>query len=225
MRTILDRAWGPVALAVGLAIAFLPVVAGALMVTGAPDYEPLPQLSFRDVFVLAAVSSLAAAIIGGAIGGALIRRHRVVGPLAATILSWMTAVTLVPLVASVIGIHYQAVVFCLDSCQVIIDSALPSSGFSAALQSAVFGIQTVIPIGVFLLFTWGANRAARQGSNGGAAALAVLAFASLNWMGFLVGGATMTLPFVVLSIGVVIWASVLHATAAQPAGPELRPAG
>jgi hypothetical protein len=203
--------------AVGLAVVSVPIVAVALMSTSAPDYHPLPERQFGDTLILAAVASVGAAIVGGGVGGLLLPTHRTLGPLVAMALAWTTAVALVPWAASATGIGYQAVVFCLDSCDILIDSARPVSGINAIGTSLQFGVMTVVPDLVLLACIWAADRLNRGGSPGGAAVMVALGFAALNWIAFLFGGATMFIPFVTLAIGVVIWASVLRVPAVSPA--------
>jgi hypothetical protein len=214
---------GPVLLALGLAILSIPIVAGALMNTGAPGYYELPDPAFGDVLVLAAVACLASAGLAGVIGGAVLRQHRVLGPLVAIGLAWPIAVTLVPLVANALGIHYQAVVFCLDSCSVEIDSAKPFSGIAAVAGTIQMGVMTIVPDIILLAALWAADRAARGGSNGAAAALVVLGFGALDWPAFACGGATGLLPFAILAIGVTLWASMLKVRATAQSPAQVRP--
>lgn len=220
-RTIESRRWsadlisrrGPIVVAVGLAVLSIPVVTIALLL--APEAAPrlnVTRLALGEAVALAAIATISAAVVGGAIGGFVIRSRRSLGVLAAIALAWPVGVAVVPIAASALGIRFQAVEFCIDGCNPMIRSDVPLSGAQAYFQSAVVSAATVVPLLGVLLLRPVARALDRRGAFTMASIVIVAAYATLNWV-IVSGGVVAFLPFVALAIGVVLWSRLIEARA------------
>jgi hypothetical protein len=99
--------------------------------------EPLHGL------VLATVTTLVAAVVGGLAGGLAWRRGPIWGGVAALAGAWATAITVLPLVAAGLGVHLRTGIICLFGCQASLRDDQPFGG-PAAYAEFVLGTAVLV---------------------------------------------------------------------------------
>ena len=135
--------------------------------------------------------------------------------------AWPTAIAMLPITASAIGIRLQAAIGCFDVCTVGITSAEPLSGFGAYLGSAILAsLLFLLPPGAFLVALLVARWLGRHHKVGAASGLVVVGYAVLHFVSIFYGGA---IPFACLALGVVTWAALLHERVGRLAGRGVSP--
>lgn len=140
---------GPTSVALLLALVSLPLVALTLPVvvpppdpsTLAPAAPPLDPSRW-----LAAIGSVVAgALVGGSVGGWLVRRNGVVGTLAAIVLAWHVGLFALPVLPAASGLEFRAGSYCVDFCHIAIEGGATSA------------IEIYLPLGWFFapIVGWG----------------------------------------------------------------------
>jgi hypothetical protein len=115
----LARRGGPVLLALALGLLSVPFVA-VLLIQPLPDYQQqiveAPSLSWLDAVRLALVSAMSASVVGGFLGGAVIRSRLVAGTLVAIGIAWPVGIGMLSITASTLGIGLRLAIVCSDTC-------------------------------------------------------------------------------------------------------------
>ena len=148
VRRTLTHWSGPTVLAVLLALLSLPLVAISLNAVQAPPWvdamncrgglidsqEPCiyVRLPLADLgrWTGAAGAVLAAALVAGAIGGLIVRRHAKIGGLLTVLLAWEVAIAAIPLLPAMF--HLDVAFAHAEGWGPLIRSTGPTSGLSAA---------------------------------------------------------------------------------------------
>ena len=221
--------WGPVLLALAFGLLSVPLVAASL-VQPLPGWEQrivhAPQVGWPQALLLALVSAVTASVVGGSLGGQLVRSRPVAAALVAIGTAWPIGIGMLSITAAASGIGLRIGVMCIDTCTPEITSADPLSGFAAYPQSLRGAAVFVVPLVVFsilMVVAWWLGRRRRFLAG---IVLTVVAYAVLHVWSVLLGG---FIAFVCIAIGVVIWAAVLSRPRKdaeikrQPSGPAIPP--
>ena len=202
IRRLLDARFGPLALALVLALASTPIAAiGIIVSTMSPDiqYYPLPPLDVDLALAMALLAVVTGGLAGGAIAGARVRRHPVGGLFLAGLIAWPAAVATLPLVSGLLGRPFAAVLICVDSCSPLIKGSALESGLTSYLGSLFLGVFGPLEVGVVLaLAAW---VAVDRGHRRSAAVLGLGAVVSFN----LVSMAAAVPAAVALVGGTILW--------------------
>jgi hypothetical protein len=129
----------PLLLAVGLAVPSVPFVAATLQLYDPPITFDSASIDWQDPrrVLPAAILVLSAAVVGGTVGGLVVRRHALIGGAAAFLVALLTAIAMVPFT----GVTYGKL--CIDSCGPLLDDELRFAGL------ALFGLAPAIePVSV-----------------------------------------------------------------------------
>jgi hypothetical protein len=137
-QRMLAQPAGPTVLALLLAALSLPIVSLSLDAVSAPRdvYLSTPiYLAPTDPgrWLSAAGSVFSAALVAGAIGGLLVRRHARVGAILTFLLAWEIALIALPVVPALLHLDIGFAYVCLDSCGVAIESSDPTNGLRLAV--------------------------------------------------------------------------------------------
>lgn len=209
---ILRSPVGPVALALGLALASIPFVAASFMALWSGQWAlwgpDAVALGWRDAFVLAVGSALTAALVAGSLGGIVVRRRPRLAALAAVGLSWPIGVAMLSITAGLTGMDLGiGKGWCETSCDVLITSE-PASAIRQYASSVVLGGVTLLPevvaIGALVL-AYAARPGGREVLAVAVGAIAVAA-AALQFVSLLDGG---LVAFLCLAVGALVWTQLL----------------
>jgi hypothetical protein len=210
----------PILLAVVFGLLSVPIVAWSLVQAPADwvqDIVHAPLLGWSDAVTLALCSTVAASLVGGGLGGLLVRRHPVAATLLAIGTAWPVGIAMLSLVAATLGIGLRTGILCIDTCTPSITDQDPLSGLAASVGvvvgSAVF---LIFPVAFAGLVAAGAF-ASRRGNVLVGSALVVAGYGALYFWSLLLGGGP---AFVCLALGVVAWTVLLH----QPRAEAITPA-
>ncbi len=228
VRRFAERPRGPLLLALGLSLLSAPIVAWALTIEPGPlNSHGWEQPALGQAVVVALVAVVMAGLVGGGIGGLVVREHPTTGALVAIALAWPVALSTLPIIATVVGARVQQAYICRESaCGFAIDYANPLSGVGAyalsVAMSAVLGVPALLAVGC-LVGSWVMVRRADGGI--ASAALVVVAYACLHlpWVVIVVfaGSAVGLVAFACLAVGVVVWVALTRPVApAVPTGPR-----
>ena len=200
---------GPVMLALGFGLLSVPFVAVSLLQLP-PDWEQeivqAPQVGWPQAVVLALVSVVSASVVGGSLGGRLVRSRPIAGTLVASGTAWPIGIGMLSLTAAAFGIGLRIGVLCIDTCTPEITNADPLSGFVAYGLSLIPGVVGVVPVIVFIILMAAAWWLSRRRRFLIGVVLTAVGYAALHIFGIFLGGA---IAFACLAMGVVIWAIVL----------------
>jgi hypothetical protein len=203
------------------------------------DWQPIDIV---HALVLAMVAVLVAALVGGIAGGFTWRRSPIWAGIVALATAWAAALGVLPVVAAVVGIHLRTGIVCIFGCEALLREDQPFGGLAAyaefilgtaALTWPVIGLAA---IGIVIMTIMSVRR--RSGPTGPATSPSVPitrlrlvvplgAFAVIHGAGIAALSSsrqTGLIPYVCLSIGVVIWAAWLHRSSAGPLGVSGPPA-
>ena len=222
---------GLLSTAIGLAVLSVPAVAWSLqlepwfridnegLVTPPVDWRPM---GVGSAVILALITTVLAAVVSSAIGGWIARRRRVLGLFATLAIAWFAAVTVLPIAATLLGIHLRAAIVCLIGCEASINSGDPLSGLRAVLLVPI-GVARFVPVLAIPAVVLMVGR--KQRSH----ALVVLGVVLTHAVFYglmltpLVFGAHV--PYVALVIGFAIWSYLVRDQLAPwPPVPPLDPA-
>lgn len=173
-----------------------------------PSNLPLTYQRMRldQAVVLATSVVLPAAVFGGFLGGLLRRGFPVGGAFLAVSVSWLTGVSLLPLVANLLEIPLTAGVSCFMTCSVHLRDDQPLGGaaaYASSIGSSLFFVWFwLVPL-VFLIL------AARWNTGDSLVPIffALLLHAGLHSTAIIAGG---TVPYFCLAIGVFLWSLILR---------------
>jgi hypothetical protein len=199
------------ALAVALALAVVFAVPVTWSLQQPPSRSIAPDLAFAPVDaapLLAIVTGAAvlSVVIAGGLATLVARRRVVLSALIALVGGWLIAASVVPAVASWLGLPLMAGSYCIDGCLWAIRPGQPADGLVSALVTLLFAVATLLPgsAGAGLLF--GALLLSRSGRPLAAVVLAGLGWTALNLWAV---GFSVAIPFLLQVLGVVVWAAVL----------------
>ena len=204
-----------------LAVVATPLV--ALSFLAPPIFElddSFRPPSLATALVVAAVATIGAAAVGGAIGGLVVRTRPTVGTLLAFALAFPVAVTIPPLVAIAMGQPFETAYSCFDTCGPMIHAGDPLSGGGAYLVAVGISAVTIVPFVLLGVCTFGAYRLFQAGYPFISALVLGLGYGSLHWIAVL-AGAPPLIGFVCLLLGVSTWAWALRTrSTAEVAAPS-----
>jgi uncharacterized membrane protein YecN with MAPEG domain len=197
-----------VRLALVFGLLSLPVVTWAVANPAQSSGYVPHRVALTDALEIAAVAVLAAALIGGFIGGRLVR-HATWSMFVTVTASWFVGMTSLSLVPALLGIQYEGAGMCIDGCWATLTSATPLSGATTWAVGFGFSLSMVAPLLIALACLWLANRNARAGSLGTAAFLVVFAHGAGQFMTFVGGGLPAAAVYLCLGAGLVAWATLV----------------
>lgn len=152
LRTIAGtRFAGPTLLALVLGLVTLPIVAvlGPTLVPGAPiaSSSSAPYAPPLDParWWSAVGSVMGAALVAGTVGGWVARRNLFAGAATAVVCAWIIGIAMIPVVPVLLGIPFEAVPFCIDSCGAAIDGELGAGLVAFASLGFVFAFAVAWP--------------------------------------------------------------------------------
>jgi hypothetical protein len=231
-EVMLAGRWGPVVLAVALGILSVPFVAVALIQPfreGEQDYLHAPPLDWPGALVLALVSATTASVVGGSVGGMLVRSRPVIGALVAIGTAWPIAISMLSVTSAAFGISLRKAVVCIDECSASITDQGPFSGAIAYVGSLLGSALLIFPPIACLLLLIVGVALARRGRIVWAIVVVVGAYAALHTFSLFYGGG---IAMACLAIGVTIWAIKLRRTGTdqveqrgRPVIPPVSPSG
>ena len=175
------------------------------------DSPNASHLTVYEAFIGSLGAVLAGALVGGTIGGLLVRRRPLAGAVVALVLAWPAAIvgfTVLPALLDQAmylgngGIDMSAPMFEAGS-TFQVDATVVSYGESLRVGLGLFGVFLVVPVVAIVLLV-------RRGPMGPGARMAAfgafaLGFGAVNGFSVLASG----LSYLVLAIGVGAWASIL----------------
>ena len=221
--------WGPVLLALAFGLLSVPLVAASLVQTPQDWQQEIvhaPPVGWFEALLLALVSAVTAAVVGGSFGGRLVRSRPDAAVLVAIGVAWPVGIGMLSITAAAFGIGLRVGILCIDTCTPEITNANPLSGFVAYPQSLLGAAVVAVPVVAFIVLmavAWWLGRRRRFLAG---IVLTVVAYAVLHLWSILLGG---FIAFACLAIGVVIWGTVLHRPwkdaelKRQPGGPAIPP--
>jgi hypothetical protein len=162
IRGVAARPWGPLVLAVGLALGSIPFAAVSIHAVSADRHSYPGPPTFVDWGVavpMAVVAVLLAALVAGTVAGFVVRRRPVGGMVLALFLAWPVAIVSLPIIPALFEVPYSGLWFCIDSCSAMISSS-PLSGATAYLLGVWIGVVGPIEIAAILagLGYWASRR-------------------------------------------------------------------
>jgi MFS family permease len=202
-----DERYGPLIAAVILGwisapFAALSIIASSSPVSTAPG--SLVPLTFLQALSMAFVAVTAAALVGGLLGGALVRRRPVLGFATALFVAWPVAIATLPLLPSLVGWPYRGAMLCISACNAMLSADAPLSGFTAYAQTLVgdlwgpgevAGILAVVAIVL-----------ARTGHRLFASAFVIATFLGVNfWSAFWNISQAAPVAAIALIVGSIVW--------------------
>jgi hypothetical protein len=206
----------PVLLAIGLGLLSVPLVAAGL-IQPLPEWKQqiveAPPLGFVGATVLALASALTASLVGGSLGGTLVRTRPVAAVLVALATAWPLGIGMLSITGAALGIQIRAGVLCIDTCNAMVTSEDGFSGFSAYPESLLGAAVFVVPIVLAVILLAVAVWLALRGRMMAGVIVIVGAYAALHAMSIFGGNG---IPFACLAIGVTIWARLLHRADLNP---------
>lgn len=204
-RIVRVRMW-PIVSAAVLGLASMPRVAAAIVDATTPNlrqsyYTFPPPLDPGQAMPIALLAVLAAGLVGGGVGGAVVRRSPVAGLVLAVLTAWAVAIATLPILPTLWGEPFAAGFMCIDGCSAEIRGGEPLSGIVAYAQSVPLGAVEILPPVLALILGLAARFVLKHKRRGLAALLGIAAVASLNFWSVLEG----SMAFLCLAIGAVIW--------------------
>jgi hypothetical protein len=228
MRGVLARIGsgpaGPVRLAVVLSIAAIPFVGLSLLAPPIFEVdEGFQPPSLPSALVVAAIASIAAAVIAGSIGGLIVRRHPTLGALVALGIAWPVAIIVLPMAAAVLRIRLETAYSCFDTCGPMLHTDDVFSGAGAYLVALFVSAVTIVPLIILPICVYGAYKLNQGGYPFVATLVLGIGYGAMHWLAVL-GGAPPLIGFVALLLGVAAWTSILRAAPPVPEAPQPAPA-
>lgn len=210
LDTALAGPFGPSLLAVAFALLSVPFVAASLARPLGDGLGNMPAVAWSDRLGVALVSTVASAVVGGTLGGLLVRSRPRLATLVAIGTAWPVGISLLPIAAAAWGNTLEIGAMCFASCEAVITQKDGWTGLSAYLSTVGWGFVFVLPVvlGAMLL---GMARAPRSGLRVWASCLLVVGgYGALHAVSLVEGGGV---AFVCLGVGVLVWTRVLVAPA------------
>jgi hypothetical protein len=198
-----------------LAVALVLAVLFALPVTWSLQQPPSSritrELAFAPVdaaplLAIVTAASLLSVVIAGGLATVVARRRVVVSALIALVGGWLIAASVVPALASWLGLPLMAGSYCIDGCLWAIQPGHPADGLVSALVALAFAVITVLPASAAAVLLLGGLLLSRSGRPVAAVVLAGLGWTAINYFGV---GFSVAIPFLLQVLGVVFWAAVL----------------
>jgi hypothetical protein len=223
----LARRWeSPRFAAVCLGFLSLPFAAASIAWSSVPRFsvrETAEPVSFGYALLLALIPVTAAALVGGSLGGSIVRKQPVRGLFFALLFAWPVAVITLPLLPAYLGWSYRGAWFCLSACNPMITSEVPLSGVLAYAQVLLFGLWGPAEVAAVLALI--AYVLARRHRRGGASAFTIAAVVSLNFWSILSPG--VVAAALALIVGSFVWVAphLVAANEAAEANDEPPPSG
>ena len=208
---------GPVLVALGLGLLSVPLVAWSLTVEPSAralangplderiDWMPVVAL---DALLLAVVVIVPTSLIAGWLGGLAWRRWRLVGVAVAISLGWALGIVLLPIAASLLGIHLRAGITCtaLTFCQATLRDDELLSGATAYVE-LVAGVLLLMSAPVVPLIPIAALWLGRRAGRFVVPVLAVIGgHAIIHWMAIANQDPSAVVAYACLAVGVLLWA-------------------
>jgi hypothetical protein len=190
----------PVALALVLSLISTPLVAVSLLdpPLAGVDWEPM---GLQAALLLAVLVVVPAGLAGGALGGRFLAGRPVLAVFLSLAVAWPVGISMLSIAAAALDVPlligsrvqwpYSA-----------ITEAEPLSGGVQYVGSVVGGFIFILPPILGLLSLGAARILARRGHVGRGIALVIAGYIALNWLSITFGG---LIPFICLSVGVVVW--------------------
>lgn len=207
--TLARRHGGPVATALAFGLVSIPAV--VVSVFAPPDAHAVAAVDWRPVdpamaILLATSAVVPASIVGGWLGGMLVRTRPATGVLVALACSWPLGIILLPIAAAALAVPMQAAVVCIDACTAELTYRDAASGLEAYV-TAVFVTAGIGGFGVIpAAIAWIGWRRTRGSGVVPRVVATVIAYAAFHFWTVLTGA----VPFLCLSLGVVGWSSWLR---------------
>lgn len=200
--------WGPIRLALVLAVPTLPIVTWAIASPTLAGSYAGTGIALADALPIAVGAVVAASLAGGFVGGRLARRQDL-SVFAALAVAWFTGMLSLSVVPWLLGINYVGAVFCIDGCQALMTAANPMSGGIAWAAGVGTSTITIAPPLIAVALLNYSRRFERRGNRVAAASLIAAAQAVAQWVAFAGGGVPAIAVYLCLGVGVVIWATVI----------------
>jgi hypothetical protein len=158
---------GPITVALFLALVSTPFAALSIRAvsTGTVN-SPREPVEYLAAAGMALVAVLVAGLVAGALGGAIARYWPVAGLVTAVFVAWPVAIATLPFAAAVLGVTYEAVWICVDSCFPTIRDSELSSGIGAYLLSQFLEAFGPIEVAVLLWSSGTGSRGVGSPENG-----------------------------------------------------------
>lgn len=213
IRRLIAGPFGPVLVALALALVSLPLTTLAILGSPAPNTFGGPT-----AFDAALGAVVVGALAGGYVGGRVRRRRELTGAVAALAVGWAAAIVAFPVVPTLLGQSFQLGEFCLDSCNPLLNTAgasvpelvikMAGQYGSSVIVGTVFGGIVAVP--ALLLAIFFGRRSGLTGRRV-AAVVAAAAFGIVNMFSI----AEVPGAFAILFAGVVLWSVILPAPSLQ----------
>jgi len=181
---------------------------------GAIDWRPV---AVEGAVALALSGAVPSAVVAGLAGSVVWRWRRFAGAAVALATGWATGIVMLPVAASVLGVHLRTGIVCAMGCEALLRDDRPFGGVSAyaifLAGTLAFQWSVVAPVLVGLvvlrvLLDWVRGRPAlrpRPPLIVWVVAFAVAHGIALVWVVLVTPAAVV--PYLLLSAGVVVWAS------------------
>ena len=204
----------------------LPFAAASIAWSSTPQFSVhgiVEPVSFGYALLLALVPVTAASLVGGSLGGSIVRKQPVRGLFFALLFAWPVAVITLPLLPAYLGWSYRGAWFCLSACSPLITSDVPLSGVPAYAQVLLFGLWGPAEVAAVLALI--AYVLARRHRRFGASAFTIAAVVSLNFWSILSPG--VLAAAIALIVGSFVWVAphLVAAEEAAEANGEPSPSG
>lgn len=214
----------PVVLAVAFGLISVPLVAFGL-VQPLPEWQQdsveAPTIEFGSALLLAFFSAVTAAVVGGVVGGTLVRLRPVAAVLVALGTAWPIGIGMLSITAAIFQIPIKLGVYCIDQCDETITNGEPWSGFEAYPQSLWGGAVFVLPVVIALVLLGIVVWLSKRGRAVAPMIVMVGAYGSLHAMSVFDGNG---IPFASLALGTLVWAIKLRQPATAPIELQAAPA-
>ena len=215
----------PILVAVVFGLLSVPIVAWSLVQAPADwvqDIVHAPPIGWSDGITLALCSTVGAALVGGGLGGLVVRRHPVAATLLAIGTAWPVGIAMLSLVAATFGIGLRTGIQCIDTCTPYITDQDPLSGLAASFEVVFYSAFFLIFPAAFAGLLAAGAFAGRRGNVLVGSALVVAGYGALYFWSLLLGGGP---AFVCLALGVVAWTVLLHPPRVEAITPADASAG
>ena len=201
---------GPVRLAVVLALVSTPIVGASFLLPPLFESdESFTPPALVHALVVAGIATVGAALVAGAIGGAVVRQHPTAGAVLALAIAWPVAVSLISVAARVLGVPFETAYSCFDTCGPMIHDSDAASGAGAYLVSLVVSAVSVIPIVIAVIFVVVAYRLNKAGNTLIATGLVAFGYGALHYLAFLAGSQPIV-AYLCLGVGIALWTWALR---------------
>lgn len=191
IRSLANRRGGPTFFALALAIISIPFATLAIMLAGVDSSGDPTPVDTGLALVMALVAVVAGALVGGTLGGLVVRRRPLLGLGLAIGSAWPTALATLSIVPGLVGREYGAVRMCFDSCSPVIRGDSTLSAIAGYGISLLFTAIVAVPAaGILLFIAWELGRRRRRALQPVFVAAAVVAIDSWSmWSGALAAAA------------------------------------